>query len=73
MSNDYTTDNMGRFLGSDNNNDDAEQMGQHLTDNGWTLEIPEGENQYRAYIEEDGEWREMSESEWQNALSECFN
>lgn len=72
MSN-YTTDNMGRFLGSDSNNADAERLAAYLIGNGWTLEIPDGENEYHASIEENGEWREMDDQEWQNALSECFN
>ena len=72
MSN-YTTDNMGRFLGSDSNNADAEKLAAYLIDNGWTLEIPDGENEYHASIEEDGEWREMDEQEWHAALSACFN
>ena len=72
MSN-YTTDNMSRFLGSDSNNAEAEKLATYLIGNGWTLEIPDGENEYHASIEENGEWREMSESEWQEALVECFN
>lgn len=71
MSN-YTTDNMGRFLGSEATNEDAERFGAYLTSQGWTLEIPDGENEYHASIEEDGEWREMDESEWQDALSVVF-
>lgn len=72
MSN-YNSDNMYRFLGSDGTDDDATQMGEYLTNNGWNLEIPAGENQYHAYIEEGGECREMDEQEWQAALAECFN
>lgn len=72
MSN-YTTDNMGRFLGSDSNNADAERLAAYLIGNGWTLEIPDGENEYHASIEENGEWREMDDQEWQAALAACFN
>lgn len=71
MSN-YNADNMGRFLGSDSNNAEAEKLAAYLIENGWTLEIPDGENEYHASIEEDGEWREMDESEWQDALSVVF-
>ena len=71
MSN-YTTDNMSRFLGSDSNNAEAEKLATYLIGNGWTLEIPDGENEYHASIEEDGEWREMNDQEWQNALAACF-
>ena len=35
--------------------------------------IPDGENEYHASIEENGECREMGEQEWQAALAECFN
>jgi len=69
----YNADNMERFLGSECNDRNAEIVGTYLVNNGWTLEIPEGENQYRAYIEEGDEWREMSEQEWQCALAECFS
>ena len=72
MSN-YNTDNMVRFLGSESNDTEASKLATHLINHGWTLEIPEGEKEYHAYVEECGEWREMSESEWQEALAECFN
>lgn len=68
----YTTDNMSRFLGSDSNNAEAEKLAAYLIGNGWTLEIPDGENEYHASIEENGEWREMDDQEWQAALAECF-
>lgn len=85
MSNNYDADNMSSFLGSDSNDDDACLFGSHLEENGWTLfmgtDAPidtwsESDSlagdQYRAFKQEDGEWREMSESEWQEALAECF-
>ena len=68
----YNADNMERFLGSQSNDADATVLGEYLESAGWTLEIPEGENQYRAYIEEGGEWREMDDQEWQSALAVCF-
>ena len=71
MSN-YTADNMARFLGSDCGDTDAEQFARYLINHGWTLEIPAGENEYHAYTEDGGEWREMDEQEWQEALAECF-
>lgn len=85
MSNNYNVDNMAGFLGSDCTNDDAEKFGAHLEDKGWTLfmgtDAPISDwsesdglcaDQYRAFKQVDGEWREMDDQEWQNALSECF-
>lgn len=72
MSN-YNADNMAGFLGSEATNKDAERFGAYLTSQGWTLEIPAGSETYRAYAADaDGEWREMDESEWQDALSVVF-
>lgn len=71
MSN-YTAENMGRFLGNESNDSEAEKLAAHLTANGWSLQILEGENEYRAFVEEDGEWREITEGEWQEALATCF-
>lgn len=84
----YNTDNMAGFLGSDCTDEDAEQFASYLENNGWTLflghEAPEtdhdnyevlglGANSYRAFRQVgDGEWQEMDENEWQEALAECF-
>lgn len=85
MSN-YNVDNMSSFLGSDCTDDDASLFGAHLEEKGWTLfmgtDAPidtwsESDglagDQYRAFKQENGEWREMDDQEWQTALAECFN
>lgn len=63
----YTADNMSRFLGVDATDADARRMGEFLVTQGWELSLRDGE--FVAY--RDGE--EMTEAEWQAALSEAFD
>lgn len=71
MSN-FNVDNMAGFLGSDCTDADAEAFGAYLENNGWTLEIPSGEEGYSAFRQEAGGWREMNYDEWQDALQTVF-
>lgn len=83
--NNYNADNMTQLLGSESTNEDAERLGRCLEAQGWTLymgaDAPVSEwtesdslscDQYRAFRQENGEWREITESEWQDALSVVF-
>ena len=63
----YTADNMMRFLGPDATDADAQRMGEFLEAQGWELTLRDGE--YVAYRNDD----EMTESEWHDALHECFS
>ena len=71
MSN-FNVDNMAGFLGSDCADADADAFGTYLEDNGWILDIPCGEESYRAFRQGEGGWREMDENEWQDALQTVF-
>ena len=62
----YTPDNMSLLLGTCTS-EEAEKFAYYLLCSGYTLEIFEGEDQYRAFI--DG--REIEEFEWHWALSAC--
>ena len=62
----YTADNMVRFLGNLGTDEDAARMGEYLENQGWEMNIEDGE--YHAY--KDGQ--EMTEQEWHTALRNVF-
>ncbi len=63
----YNAENMGRFLGPDATDADAEKFASFLEANGWVL-FENSEGQFEAYKG----YKKMSEGEWQNALRACF-
>lgn len=64
----YNAENMGRFLGPDATDADAEKFASFLEANGWVL-FENSEGQFEAYKG----YEKMSEGEWQNALRACFS
>lgn len=64
----YNADTMHSFLGSEGTDEQAQLFAEYLLSHNWEL-VEDSEGQYVAY-HADGSY--MTESEWQEALMECF-
>ena len=63
----YNVDNMGRLLGSNASNVDAERFAAHLLARGWDL-VEGSDGKMEAW--RDGQ--EMAEEDWLEELAACF-
>lgn len=63
----YDAHNMYPFLGSEAQDNDAQEFASFLLARGWELAL-DSEGYFRAY--RDG--AEMTEQEWQDELAACF-